>query len=108
MALAEAIRFARENKMIAKNAQPLIDTIAAVSVGIIDGIPMLDLPYVEDVRAETDMNVVVTGSGKFVEVQGTAEGAPFDRDELNALLDLALIGTGELAAIQRETLAEAP
>jgi ribonuclease PH len=94
--------------MIARTAEPLIDTIAAVSVGIIDGIPMLDLPYVEDVRAETDMNVVVTGSGKFVEVQGTAEGAPFDRDELNALLDLALIGTGQLAAIQRETLAEAP
>jgi ribonuclease PH len=54
------------------------------------------------------MNVVVTGSGKFVEVQGTAEGAPFDRDELNALLDLALLGTTQLAAIQRETLAEAP
>ena len=69
---------------------------------------MLDLPYVEDVRAETDMNVVVTGSGKFVEVQGTAEGAPFDRDELNKLLDLALLGTEQLAAIQRETLAEAP
>ena len=69
---------------------------------------MLDLPYVEDVRAETDMNVVVTGSGKFVEVQGTAEGAPFDRDELNKLLDLALMGTEQLAAIQRETLAEAP
>ncbi len=79
-----------------------------MSVGIIDGIPMLDLPYVEDVRAETDMNVVVTGSGKFVEVQGTAEGAPFDRDELNQLLDLALLGTEQLAAIQRETLAEAP
>ena len=79
-----------------------------MSVGIIDGVPMLDLPYVEDVRAETDMNVVVTGSGKFVEVQGTAEGAPFDRDELNKLLDLALLGTGQLAAIQRETLAEAP
>ena len=94
--------------MIARNAQPLVDTIAAVSVGIIDGIPMLDLPYIEDVRAETDMNVVVTGSGKFVEVQGTAEGAPFDRDELNKLLDLALLGTEQLAAIQRETLAEAP
>jgi ribonuclease PH len=67
---------------------------------------MLDLPYVEDVRAETDMNVVVTGSGKFVEVQGTAEGAPFDRDELNQLLDLALLGTTQLAAIQRETLAD--
>jgi len=60
------------------------------------------------VRAETDMNVVVTGSGKFVEVQGTAEGAPFDRDELNKLLDLALLGTEQLAAIQRDTLAEAP
>ncbi len=68
---------------------------------------MMDLPYVEDVRAETDMNVVVTGSGKFVEVQGTAEGAPFDRDELNQLLDLALMGTTALAAIQRETLADA-
>jgi ribonuclease PH len=108
VSLAEAIRFARENKMIARNAQPLMDTIAAVSVGIIDGVPMLDLPYIEDVRAETDMNVVVTGSGKFVEVQGTAEGAPFDRDELNKLLDLALLGTEQLAAIQRETLAEAP
>jgi ribonuclease PH len=84
-----------------------VDTVSAVSVGIIDGVPMLDLPYVEDVRAETDMNVVVTGSGKFVEVQGTAEGAPFDRDELNNLLDLALIGTAQLADIQRETLAEA-
>src|SRR6478735_2312342 len=108
VALAEAIRFARENKLIARNAQPLVDTIAAVSVGIIDGVPMLDLPYVEDVRAETDMNVVVTGSGKFVEVQGTAEGAPFDREELNKLLDLALLGTEQLAAIQRDTLAEAP
>ena len=73
-------------------------------MGIIDGTPMLDLPYTEDVRAETDMNVVVTGSGKFVEVQGTAEGAPFDREELNSLLDLALEGTAELAQIQREAL----
>jgi ribonuclease PH len=84
----------------------LKDNVAAVSVGIIDGVTMLDLPYVEDVRAETDMNVVVTGSGQFVEVQGTAEGAPFDRDELNALLDLALAGTAELSRIQRATLAE--
>ena len=82
VALAEPSASAKENKLIARNAQPLIDTVAAVSVGIIDGVPMLDLPYVEDVRAETDMNVVVTGSGKFVEVQGTAEGAPFDRAEL--------------------------
>lgn len=107
VALADALAWAKENKLIAKNANPLLDTVAAISVGIIDGVPMLDLPYVEDVRAETDMNVVVTGSGKFVEVQGTAEGAPFDRDELNALLDLALLGTSELAEIQRRTLGEA-
>ena len=86
-------------------SQPLSDSIAAVSVGIIDGVPFLDLAYTEDVRAETDMNVVVTGSGKFVEVQGTAEGAPFDRDELNSLLDLALKGTAELTQIQKAALA---
>ena len=67
---------------------------------------MLDLPYVEDVRAETDMNVVVTGSGTFVEVQGTAEGAPFDRSELDCLLDLAVAGCADLARIQAATLAE--
>ncbi|MFZ3453026.1 ribonuclease PH [Arthrobacter sp. 7Tela_A1] len=105
VALADALAWAKENKLIARTAEPLIDTVAAISVGIIDGVPMLDLPYVEDVRAETDMNVVVTGSGKFVEVQGTAEGAPFDRAELDALLDLALLGTSELAEIQRRTLA---
>lgn len=104
VALADALRWAKENRLVARNAQPLVDTVAAVSVGIVDGVPMLDLPYVEDVRAETDMNVVVTGSGKFVEVQGTAEGAPFDRSELNALLDLALLGTAQLADIQRTTL----
>ena len=69
-----------------------------------DGTPLLDLAYVEDVAAETDMNVVVTGRGSFVEVQGTAEGAPFDRDELNSLLDLALLGSRELDRIQREAL----
>ncbi|MBD7995504.1 ribonuclease PH [Arthrobacter sp. Sa2CUA1] len=105
VALADALAWAKENKLVARNAEPLLDTVAAVSVGIIDGVPMLDLPYVEDVRAETDMNVVVTGSGKFVEVQGTAEGAPFDRAELDALLDLALHGTSQLAEIQRRTLA---
>ena len=66
---------------------------------------MLDLAYVEDVRAETDMNIVVTGSGSFVELQGTAEGAPFDRDELNALLDLGLAGGVDLTRLQREALA---
>ena len=104
VALADAIAWAKEQKFISAKANPLIDSVSAISVGIIDGIPMLDLPYTEDVRAETDMNVVVTGSGKFVEVQGTAEGAPFDREELNSLLDLALEGTAELAQIQREAL----
>ena len=105
VALADAISWAKEQKILPSKANPLIDSVSAISVGIIDGTRMLDLPYTEDVRAETDMNVVVTGSGKFVEVQGTAEGAPFDRDELNSLLDLALEGTAELAQIQREALA---
>ena len=104
IALADAIEWAKQNKLVPAKSQPLSDSVAAISVGIIDGVPYLDLAYEEDVRAETDMNVVVTGSGKFVEVQGTAEGAPFDRDELNALLDLALKGTKELTAIQRNCL----
>ncbi len=107
VALAEAIAWSQKEGLVDRRKQPLIDSVSAVSVGIIDGVPMLDLPYVEDVRAETDMNVVVTGSGSFVEVQGTAEGAPFVRDELNALLDLALTGTEQLAAIQRQTLGDA-
>jgi ribonuclease PH len=106
VALVDAIEWAREKKFIAQKATPLIDSVAAVSVGIIDGEPMLDLAYVEDVRAETDMNIVVTGRGLFVEVQGTAEGAPFDRAELNSLLDLALGGTATLAELQREALAQ--
>ncbi|GAB7303855.1 hypothetical protein MAFF212519_17210 [Clavibacter michiganensis] len=75
-----------------------------MSVGIVDGKPLLDLAYAEDVRAETDMNVVMTGSGSFVEVQGTAEGAPFDRAELDALLDLALGGGTTLTALQAQAL----
>lgn len=104
VALADAISWAKSEGIIPAKAQPLTGSVSAISVGIIDGVPMLDLPYVEDVRAETDMNVVVTGDGKFVEVQGTAEGAPFDRKELNSLLDLALVGTYELSEIQREAL----
>jgi ribonuclease PH len=104
VALAEAIRWGKEHKHIPASAEPLIDSVAAVSVGIIDGVPMLDLAYVEDVRAETDMNVVVTGRGLFVEVQGTAEGAPFDREELNRLLDLALHGCADLSQHQRDIL----
>jgi ribonuclease PH len=100
VALVDAINYGIKHGHIPAKNQVIIDSIAAISVGIIDGEPMLDLAYTEDVRAETDMNVVVTGRGKFVEVQGTAEAAPFDRDELNALLDLALIGTAELTQLQ--------
>jgi ribonuclease PH len=107
IALADSIAWAREKKLIPAKAQPLTGSVAAVSVGIIDGEPFLDLAYTEDVRAHTDMNVVVTGDGKFVEVQGTAEGVPFDRDELNRLLDLALKGTTQLTQIQKAALAGA-
>lgn len=106
VALADAIAWARANGHISKKAQPLKDSVAAVSVGIVGDTAMSDLAYVEDSAAETDMNVVVTGSGDFIEVQGTAEGAPFKRDELNALLDLALASTAELTRLQRDVLAE--
>jgi ribonuclease PH len=90
------------------SSHPVLDHCAAISVGIIDGEARLDLPYVEDVRAETDMNVVMTGSGSLIEVQGTAEGVPFTRDELGSLLDLALKGGTEIIALQAEMIAEAP
>ena len=105
IALVDAIAWGKEHKFIPAKSQPLTDRVAAISVGIIDGVPFLDLAYTEDVRAHTDMNVVVTGAGRFVEVQGTAEGVPFDRDELNELLDLALKGTAELTKIQQLALA---
>ena len=88
--------------------QPLTDSVAAVSVGIIDGVPMLDLPYVEDSRAEVDMNVVMTGAGRFVEVQGTAEGMAFSRGELDSLLALAEGGILELTTLQATALADPP
>jgi ribonuclease PH len=100
LALADAIAWGRAHGAISAGAKALIDSVSAVSVGIIDGTPMLDLPYVEDVRAETDMNVVMTGRGLFVEVQGTAEAAPFDKAELDALLALATAGNAELALMQ--------
>ena len=84
---------------------PLVNSVSAVSVGVIDGEARLDLMYEEDVRAETDMNVVLTGTGEFVEVQGTAEGAPFRRAELDAMLDLAIGGCAQLAKIQADALA---
>lgn len=102
VALADAVAHLRDAGALA--GEPLVNSVAAISVGIIDGTPMLDLPYVEDVRAETDMNVVMTGSGAFVEVQGTAEGAPFDRQELDALLELAAKGCADLTRLQQEAL----
>jgi ribonuclease PH len=103
VALADAVSWLRERKALAR-PEPLTTSVAAVSVGVIDGEPRLDLPYAEDVKAGTDMNVVCTGSGEFVEVQGTAEGAPFDRATLDALLDLAVAGCAELTLIQRLAL----
>src|SRR5690348_5585194 len=104
VALADAVAWLRAKDALAR-PNPLINSVSAVSVGVIDGEPRLDLMYDEDVRAETDMNVVVTGNGDFVEVQGTAEGAPFRRDELDALLDLAVRGCATLTTLQREALA---
>ncbi|MER5795662.1 MULTISPECIES: ribonuclease PH [unclassified Streptomyces] len=107
VALADAVTWARERKLIKAGRQPLTGTVSAVSVGIVGGVPLLDLCYEEDVKAETDMNVVCTGDGRFVEVQGTAEAEPFARDELNALLDLAVAGCTDLATIQQAALEEA-
>ena len=86
-------------------ANPLTDHIAAVSVGIYNGTPVLDLDYPEDSACDTDMNVIMTGSGGLVEVQGTAEGAPFSRNEMNTLLDLAQLGIRQLIAAQEQALA---
>jgi ribonuclease PH len=107
VALVDALAWAKQQGMISKSSKPIIDTVAAVSVGVVDGVPVSDLEYVEDVRAETDMNVVVTGRGLFVEVQGTAEAQPFSKQELDQLLELAVNSCAELAVIQREALGEA-
>ncbi|MCC3653687.1 MULTISPECIES: ribonuclease PH [Streptomyces] len=104
VALADAIGWAQGKKLIKPGRKPLTGSVAAVSVGIVGGVPLLDLCYEEDVTAETDMNVVCTGDGRFVEVQGTAEGQPFAREELDGLLDLAVTGCTELGAVQRAAL----
>lgn len=100
VALEQAVQWALEQKKLRKN--PLRRSICAVSVGMVDGQPVLDLPYVEDVKADTDMNVVMTGDGDFIEIQGTAEEQPFKRAELDALLDLALKGGQELTRVQQQ------
>jgi ribonuclease PH len=102
VAMVLALQNLREKGLL--NAVPVHDYVAATSVGIIDNTRMLDLAYEEDSRAEVDMNVVMTGSGKFIEVQGTAEALPFGRDALNELLDLAQAGIGRLIALQKQAV----
>lgn len=106
VALVDAINVLKQDKNGAMKGNPLKHEIAAVSVGIYEGEPVLDLDYAEDSKAETDMNVIMTGHGGFIEVQGTAEGAPYTQDELNKMLDLAQKGIKELAEMQRKALAE--
>ena len=105
VALHDALAWAQKNNIVKHLDDVLIDTVSAISVGIIDDEPRLDLHYEEDVRAETDMNIVMTGSGGLVEVQGTAEGAPFTRDQFDALLDLASKGCQELTRLQQKAVA---
>jgi ribonuclease PH len=106
VALADAITWAQGKGHIAQSAKPLNQSVAAVSVGIVNGKATLDLCYEEDVSAETDMNIVCTGDGNFIEVQGTAEGAPFDRSLLNQLLDLGAAGCAQLTKLQTAALAK--
>ena len=106
VALHDAFSRLIQGRVLASN--PLRDEVAAVSVGIIDAVAMLDLPYAEDSQADVDMNVVMTGSGRFVEVQGTAERMSFSRGELDELLALAERGIKQLVTAQRAVLAEAP
>ena len=102
VALADAVDWLRSRRRL--NADPLVRSVAAVSVGLLDGEARLDLDYAEDLAADTDMNVVCTGDGHFVEVQGTAEGQPFERSLLDELLDLAVRGCLELTRLQAESL----
>jgi ribonuclease PH len=102
VALVDALRWMAERKLV--KADPLKDSVAAISCGIYRQTPVLDLDYLEDSEADTDANFVVTGAGRFVEIQGTAEQEPFSREELDQLMALALAGTAELAALQQAVL----
>ncbi len=102
IALATAVRTLQEREVLPRN--PLVESVAAVSAGIVDGRPLLDLSYEEDAQADVDFNVVMTGSGRLVEIQGTAEGQPFARADLDALVDLAGEGIRRLTEIQRQVL----
>ncbi|MDQ3914868.1 MAG: ribonuclease PH [Actinomycetota bacterium] len=102
VALAEAFRWLEEQELV--NSSPLLDSVSAISVGIVEGVPCLDLNYAEDSTAQVDMNVVMTGAGKMVEVQGTAEQGAFERSELDRLLDLATNGIAQLTSHQARAL----
>ena len=102
VALHDALGWLQRQGLL--TASPVRDLVAAVSVGMVDGVPVLDLDYAEDSACETDMNVVMTGSGGIVELQGTAEGKPFSRSELDAMVDLARAGIGQLVGYQRAAL----
>jgi ribonuclease PH len=102
VALRNAITYSLENKII--NSDPVRDYVAAISVGIVDGEPRLDLSYEEDSAAEVDMNIVMTGSGTFIEIQGTAESEPFDMDQLMSFLSLSSAGIREIISLQRNVL----
>lgn len=104
VALVDALRWAKNKGFIDSVENVLTDSVAAVSVGVIDGEIRLDLHYEDDVRAQTDMNVIMTGSGKFIEVQGTAEGAPFNKQELDQLLEIASKGCQEITQLQKQAL----
>jgi ribonuclease PH len=103
VALVDAVGWLRDRNLL--TAEPLTGSVAAVSVGVVDGVPLLDLCYTEDSAADTDMNVVMSGAGAFIEVQGTAEGAPFNRPVLDQLLDLGATGCAQLTAMQQAALA---
>jgi ribonuclease PH len=103
VALSDAVGWLRDRKLLA--GEPLTGSVSAISVGVVRGVPMLDLAYSEDSVADTDMNVVMSGSGDFIEVQGTAEQQPFDRDTLTQLLDLAAGGCRTLTELQQAALA---
>ena len=102
VALVDAVKYLRKERLI--DEDPISEHLAAVSVGVVDGVPMVDLPYSEDLKADVDMNVVMTESGKFIEVQGTAENNPFSKKELDEMLDLASGGILALIKKQREVL----
>ena len=104
IALWDACKYLQDQRTIEE--LPIVDNIAATSVGIIDGTPMLDLCYTEDSAADVDMNVVMTGSGKFIEIQGTAEHNPFSREETDQLLDLSVNGIGQLIRLQNRMMLE--